>query len=114
MMRPLIVVALSILLQGCVSVATEVPSQDIDQVQVFYATDRKPQKTDSPGVYFGSKRGKKIHYGIAAVNVWPIDYQEENADGEIREIVSQPIDTGFSRADPLAGKAFFNRLRDPG
>lgn len=113
MTRSVSVVALAILLQGCVSVATEFPSADVDQVQVFYATDRKPQKTDSPGVYFGSKRGKKIHYGIASVNVWQVDYEEENADGEIREIVSQPIDTGFSRADPLAGKTFFDRLRDP-
>ncbi|MDH3763466.1 MAG: hypothetical protein OEU50_21020 [Gammaproteobacteria bacterium] len=47
MTRSVTVVALAILLQGCVSVATEFPSADVDQVQVFYATDRKPQSSSN-------------------------------------------------------------------
>lgn len=112
MTRSVTVVALAILLQGCVSVATEFPSADVDQVQVFYATDRKPQKADTPGIYYGSKRGDKVEYGTATVNVWPIDYEEENADGEIRKIISKTIDTSFSQAKRLGKDSFFKQLRN--
>jgi esterase/lipase superfamily enzyme len=113
MMRLVAILTLVTMIQGCVSVAREIPAQDTQQLQVFYATDRKPQKTDTPGVYYGSKRGNKIQYGIATVDVWPIDLEEENADGEIRKITSKTIDTAFSQANQLGKNRFFKRLRDP-
>lgn len=103
-----------ILVQGCVSVATQIPARDISQLQLFYATDRKSQKTDSPGVYFGSKRGREIRYGIATVDVWPIEYEEENADGKTREIISRPIETAYSNARHLTRDQFFEQFRDRG
>lgn len=116
MMRFLSILLLAMLVQGCVSTAQEVLTRDVDvdldHVQVFYATDRKSQKTDSPGVYYGSKRGEKIRYGIATVDFWPIEYEEENADGEIRKIISRPIETKFSRASELGRSSFFNQLHE--
>jgi len=112
-MRPLSILLLAILLQGCVSIAREIPAQSATQVQIFYATDRKPQKSDSPGVYYGSKRSDKIHYGIATVDAWPIDLEEENAAGEIRKITSKIIDTAFSQANQIGKSKFFKRLLDP-
>lgn len=82
-------------------------------MQVFYATDRKPPKWDNPGVYYGSKRGDEIQYGVATIDVWPIDHDEENADGEVRKIINNSIDTAFSRADQTGKNGFFKRLHDP-
>jgi len=111
--RPVSFFLLVISIQGCVSVATQIPTQGAGQMQVFYATDRKPQKWDNPGVYYGSKRGDEIQYGVATIDVWPIDHDEENADGEVRKIVSNTIDTAFSRADQTGKNGFFKRLHDP-
>jgi len=112
-MRTTTVLLVTVLIQGCVSIAPQIPSQDIEPLQVFYATDRKPQKTDSPGVYYGSKRDNRIHYGIATIDSWPIDYEEDNADGNTRRITSNTIDTAFSQANALGKTPFFKRLRKP-
>ena len=114
MLRPFFIVLCIALIHGCASIATEEPApRDIQPLQVFYASDRKPQKSDTGGADYGSKRGRQIHYGMATVNAWPIEYEEANSDGEIRQLIGQPIATGFVRADELGRERFFQRLREP-
>ena len=114
MKRTIPVLLLTVLIHGCAGLTTGEPlPREVQQVQVFYATDRKPGKDDSGMLDFGSKRGRKISYGIAAVDTWPVEYEEENADGEMREIISQPLATRFVQAANLDKERFFRRLRDP-
>jgi esterase/lipase superfamily enzyme len=110
--RGLILVLLASLVQGCASMTIGSPAPVLDQLQVYYATDRNPQKTDSPGVDYGSQRDNRIHYGIATVDTWPIDYEEVGANGKARRITSKTIDTAFSKATELGKQSFFERLRE--
>lgn len=114
MLRPFLVILLLAMLQGCASLVAETPSERaIYPVQVLYATDRAPQESETGGADYGSKRGRKIHYGIATINVWPIEYEEEDSEGEARQILSQPVDTAFAQAQKLSREQFFQHLQDP-
>jgi len=113
-MRTISLLLLTTLIHGCASFATPEPDlQDIYPVQILYATDRAPQKAEAGGLDYSGKRGRKIYYGIANINVWPIEHEEKNADGKVRKIISRPIASEFDEASNLGRERFLRQLQAP-
>ena len=113
MMRTILLL-LTLLIHGCASFATQEPEpRDIFPVQVLYATDRAPQNAGSGGVDYSGKRGGKIYYGVVTVKAWPIEYEENDTDGEARKPISRPIAAQFAAASNLGRERFLRQLRTP-